>query len=146
MATLRKYQMYEPSAFAGEINDVFFNELASQKPQKISKVIQPLLATNMSTFSTWLQGLPTLKIEDHNEEYYWEVMGSDYINVPLVKATAGNNSLVTTSTTNVGAGCATFKLYFPFKWFPFKRKPSLLLLLFSRIYKKFLKVAKPKEL
>ena len=118
MAIPRKYQMYEPSAFAGEINDVFFNELASQKPQKISKVIQPLLATNMSTFSTWLQGLPTLKIEDHNEEYYWEVMGSDYINVPLIKATAGNNSLVTTSTTNVGAGGATFKLYFPFKWFP----------------------------
>ena len=117
MAQLRHYQMYEPQMFSGEVNDVFFSNFCEMKPQKISKVIQPLLATNMTTFTTWLQGIPTIKIEDHNEEYYWEIMGSSYINVPLVKAVIGSSTLVTSSTTNVGAGGAKFKLYFPFRWF-----------------------------
>ena len=67
MAQLRHYQMYEPQMFSGEVNDVFFSNFYEMKPQKISKVIQPLLATNMTTFTTWLQGIPTIKIEDHNE-------------------------------------------------------------------------------
>ena len=46
MAQLRHYQMYEPQMFSGGVNDVFFSNFCEMKPQKISKVIQPLLAPN----------------------------------------------------------------------------------------------------
>ena len=117
MAQLRAFQMYEPTMFSGQINDVFFNEIAATQPQKIQKIAQALMATNMGTFTSWLQNLSTIKIEDHNEQYMWEIIGSDYINVPLVKAMVGN-VLITSATNNVGAGGGKFQLYFPFRWFP----------------------------
>lgn len=115
---LSPWQIYEAKAFAGQVSDVYFENMAmgGKNPQLISKVVRQLLNRNAYTYSTYLTQFPTLKIEDHNEEFMWKLIGDSEKNIPLSWAKVGS-SLVTAATTGVGSLGAKFTLAFPEKWF-----------------------------
>jgi len=113
---LNAFQMYEPKYFAGQVTDTFFSNLWERKPQTASTVIRQILSRNVNSYATYLAGFSTLKIEDHEEEFTWKMIGSTYRNIPLKEARIGSTT-VTSSHNNVGALGSRFVLVFPERWF-----------------------------
>ena len=79
-------------------------------------MVQLLAFYRGKTLDTFLNQFPQKEFEDDNE-FYWDVIGSNRRNIPLVEARDENGSVVTAESGMVGAGTAPFSLVFPVDWF-----------------------------
>lgn len=86
-------------------------------PQKATNLMVQLLAYQRGkTLDSLLSKFPTKEFES-DDEYTWDVVGSNKRNIPLLKAIDENGQEVGTTGSNVGAGTAPFYLVFAEDWF-----------------------------
>lgn len=79
-------------------------------------MVQLLAFYRGKTLDTFLNQFPQKEFED-DSEFYWDVIGSNRRNIPLVEARDENGNVVTAESGMVGAGTAPFSLVFPEDWF-----------------------------
>lgn len=114
---LGKFQTKEFTSWAKLTKDNHLNTIFGRDPQKASMFMVRLLAYNRGkTLDTLLSSFPTKEFEDENE-YTWDVIGSNRRNIPLVEARDENGDVVTDQSGMVGAGTAPFYLVFGEDWF-----------------------------
>ena len=86
-------------------------------PQKATNLMVQLLAYQRGkTLDTLLSKFPTKEFES-DDEYTWDVIGSNKRNIPLLRAIDENGQEVGTTGPNVGANTAPFYLVFAEDWF-----------------------------
>ena len=86
-------------------------------PQKATNLMVQLLAFQRGkTLDTLLSKFPTKEFES-DDEYTWDVIGSNKRNIPLLKAIDENGQEVGSTGSNVGANTAPFYLVFAEDWF-----------------------------
>lgn len=115
---LGKYQTTtEFSSWAGITRNNHLSMIYQISPQKASETIVNLMAFRRGrTFEKFLNGVKT-KYFASDEEYTWDVMGSDRQHMLLVEARDENGNVVKAGDPNVGAGTAPFELVFDKDWF-----------------------------
>lgn len=114
---LGKFQMVGFQHWKGLTKSNHLGSIFGEAPQKATNLMVQLLAYHRGkTLDTLLNQFPTREFED-DSEYYWEVLGSSSRNIPLVEARDENGNIVTSASTNVGAGTAPFYLVFGEDWF-----------------------------
>lgn len=79
-------------------------------------MVQILAMNRGKTLDTFLSKFPTKTFENDNE-YYWDIIGSVYRNIPLVEARDENGTVISATADNVGVGTAPFYLVFGEDWF-----------------------------
>ena len=85
-------------------------------PQKASDLMVQLLAFYRGkTLDSFLDQFP-VKEFDNDQEFYWDVIGSNRRNIPLVEARDENGTVVTAASGMIGAGTAPFYLVFDENW------------------------------
>lgn len=86
-------------------------------PQKATNLMVQLLAYQRGkTLDSLLSKFPTKEFES-DDEYTWDVIGSNKRNIPLLKAIDENGQGVGSTGSNVGANTAPFYLIFAEDWF-----------------------------
>lgn len=86
-------------------------------PQKATNLMVQLLAYQRGkTLDSLLSKFPTKEFES-DDEYTWDVVGSNKRNIPLLKAIDENGNTVGATGSNVGANTAPFYLVFAEDWF-----------------------------
>ena len=86
-------------------------------PQKASNLMVQLLAFYRGkTLDSFLEQFPVKEFEN-DQEFYWDVIGSNRRNIPLVEARDENGTVVTAASGMIGAGTAPFYLVFDENWF-----------------------------
>ena len=114
---LGKFQTIGFSHWKGLTKDNHLGSIFQLAPQKATNLMVQLLAYHRGkTLDTLLNQFPTKEFED-DSEYFWDVIGSSRRNIPLVEARDENGVVVTSSSSNVGAGTVPFYLVFPEDWF-----------------------------
>jgi len=114
---LGKFQTREFSSWKGLTRDNHIGAIFGAEPQKASNLMVQLLAFKRGkTLDTLLSSLPTKEF-DTDDEYTWDVQGSDRQNIALVEARDENGATVSAGGANVGAGTAPFYLVFGKDWF-----------------------------
>ena len=117
MAKLGKFQMQGFSHWKGLTLENHLGAIFQTAPQKASNLMVKLLAYYRGkTLETFLSKFPTKEFED-DTEYYWDIIGSTQRNIPLVEARDEDGTVITTASSNVGAGTAPFYLVFGEDWF-----------------------------
>ena len=79
-------------------------------------MVQLLAYQRGKTLDSLLSKFPTKEFES-DDEYTWDVIGSNKRNIPLLKAIDENGQEVGTTGSNVGANTAPFYLVFAEDWF-----------------------------
>jgi len=113
---LSPFQMTAVKSHAGLTTKNHLGAMFAQNPQLLSNVVIKMLnASGVKDFDTFLSSLP-IKYVDTDDEFTWKLVGSTERNIPLVEA-RWQGSIVTSSTTGVGASGAEFELVFAEKYF-----------------------------
>lgn len=111
-----KFVMTQAKSFTGVTTRNHLGAIWQQAPQMASKITTQLLQeSGMKNLDSFLNSLP-VKTLDTDDDFVWKLAGSSERNIPLVEA-RWQGSVVTDSTTNVGAGRSTFELVFPERYF-----------------------------
>lgn len=114
---LGKFQTMGFTHWKGLTKDNHLGSIFQLKPQKATNLMVQLLAYYRGkTLDTFLSQFPTREFDD-DSEYYWDVIGSNRRNIPLVEARDEDGTVITSASGNVGAGTAPFYLVFPEDWF-----------------------------
>lgn len=114
---LGRFQTEEFTYWKGMTKDNHLGAIYGLSPQKASNLVVQLLgAKRGNSLELKLSSLPTKEFEN-DEEYYWDVIGSAYRNIPLLEARDEDGNVVTNNGAMVGAGTAPFYLVFDEDWF-----------------------------
>jgi len=114
--SIGKFVMTKGKAWSGLTLKNHIGAIFGSKPQLASQLTTVLLQNSgMKNLDTTLSMFPE-KVLPTSDDFVWKVVGSDERNIPLVEARF-EGAVVTSGTTGVGAGRATFELVFPEKWF-----------------------------
>ena len=79
-------------------------------------MVQLLANHRGKTLDTFLSKFPSKEFES-DDEYTWDVIGSNRRNIPLLYAIDESGNQVTATSGNVGANTAPFYLVFAEDWF-----------------------------
>lgn len=111
-----KFVMTQAKSFSGLTTRNHLGAIWQQAPQMASKITTQLLQeSGMKNLDSFLNKLP-VKVLDTDDDFLWRLAGSSERNIPLVEA-RWQGAVVTSGTTNVGAGRGTFELVFAEKYF-----------------------------
>lgn len=111
-----KFVMTQAKSFSGLTTRNHLGAIWEQAPQMASKITTQLLQeSGMKNLDSFLNKLPVLML-DTDDDFLWRLAGSSERNIPLVEA-RWQGAVVTSGTTNVGAGRGTFELVFAEKYF-----------------------------
>jgi hypothetical protein len=114
---LGKFQTREFTSWKGLTRDNHIGAIFGAAPQKASNLmIQMLAARRGRTLDTLLSQFPT-KSFPTDDEYQWDLNGSDRQNIELIEARDEDGNVVVAGGSNVGAGTAPFYLVFGKDWF-----------------------------
>ena len=114
---LGKFQTMEFTSWKGLTRDNHIGAIYGASPQKASNLmIQMLAAKRGRTLESLLSQFPTKSFQT-DDEYEWELTGSDRKNIPLVEARDEDGVVVTAGKGMIGAGTAPFYLVFAEDWF-----------------------------
>ena len=114
---LGKFQTREFTSWKGLTRDNHIGAIFGAAPQKASNLmIQMLAARRGRTLDTLLSQFP-VKSFPTEDEYQWDLTGSDRQNIELIEARDENGTTVTASSGMIGAGTAPFYLVFGKDWF-----------------------------
>ena len=114
---LGKFQTREFTSWKGLTRDNHIGAIFGAAPQKASNLmIQMLAARRGRTLDTLLSQFPT-KSFSTDDEYQWDLSGSDRQNIELIEARDEDGNVVTSASSNVGAGTTPFYLVFGKDWF-----------------------------
>ena len=114
---LGKFQTTNFSSWAGITRQNHLSMIYQKSPQKASDVMVELMAYKRGrTFEKFLNSVPT-KFFDTEDEYTWNVIGSDHQNIALIEARDESGNVVVAGGSNVGANTAPFELVFEKAWF-----------------------------
>ena len=114
---LGKFQTREFTSWKGLTRDNHLGAIFGAAPQKASNLmIQMLAARRGRTLDTLLSQFPT-KSFPTDDEYQWDLTGSDRQNIELIEARDEDGNIVTSTSGNVGAGTTPFYLVFGKDWF-----------------------------
>ena len=117
MNLLGKYQTREFTSWKGLTRDNHLSMIFGKAPQKATNLMVQLLAYQRGkTLDSLLSKFPTKEFES-DDEYTWDVIGSNKRNIPLLKAIDENGQEVGSTGSNVGANTAPFYLIFAEDWF-----------------------------
>ena len=117
MNLLGKYQTREFTSWKGLTRDNHLGMIFGRAPQKATNLMVQLLAYQRGkTLDTLLSKFPTKEFES-DDEYTWDVIGSNKRNIPLLYAIDENGQTVDANSGNVGANTAPFYLVFAEDWF-----------------------------
>lgn len=117
MNLLGKFQTREFTSWKGLTRDNHIGAIFGAAPQKASDfMIQMLAARRGRTLDSLLSQFPT-KSFPTDDEYYWDLSGSDRQNICLVEARDEDGNVVVAGGNNVGVGTAPFYLVFEKDWF-----------------------------
>lgn len=114
---LGKFQVTDAKAFAGMINpENTLGAIWKTNPTKINEAMIKLLAINRGKSLENMLAMFDTKQVDNDNEFYWELIGSERRNIPLVEASF-KGATVTASDNNIGEGGQEFELTFDEQWF-----------------------------
>lgn len=114
---LGKFQTREFTSWKGLTRDNHIGAIFGAAPQKASNLmIQMLAAKRGRTLDTLLSQFPT-KSFPTEDEYQWDLTGSDRQNIELIEARDEDGTPVTANSGMIGAGTAPFYLVFGKDWF-----------------------------
>lgn len=111
-----KFVMTHAKSFSGLTTRNHLGAIWMQSPQMASKITTQLLQeSGVKSLDNSLAMFPVKTLES-DDDFVWKLAGSAERNIPLVEA-RWQGSVVTDSTTNVGAGRGHFELVFAEKYF-----------------------------
>lgn len=114
---LGKFQTREFTSWKGLTRDNHIGAIFGAAPQRASNLmIQMLAAKRGRTLDTLLSQFPT-KSFPTEDEYQWDLTGSDRQNIELIEARDEDGTPVTANSGMIGAGTAPFYLVFGKDWF-----------------------------
>lgn len=114
---LGKYQMQGFQHWKGTTSDNHISAIYQSSPQKATNLMVQLLAYHRGkTLDTFLSQFPQKEFES-DDEFYWDVIGSNRRNIPLVEARDIDGTVITSSSANAGVNTAPFLLVFAEDWF-----------------------------
>lgn len=91
--------------------------IGQESPQKVTNLMVQLLAYYRgNTLETFLSKFP-VKYFDDDSEYYWDAIGSNKRNIPLLEARKLDGTVVTNKEEMIGSGTEPFYLVFGEDWF-----------------------------
>jgi hypothetical protein len=114
---LGKFQMRGFQTWKGLTSENHLGAVFNTQPQKATNLMVTLLAYYRGkTLDTFLNSFP-VKEFDNDEEYIWDVIGSNRRSIPLVEARDENGVTIDADSGMVGAGTRPFYLVFGEDWF-----------------------------
>lgn len=114
---LGKYQTVGFSNWKGTTDKNHMGVIFNRAPQKASNIMVQMLAYNRgATLDTLMNKIPSKEFEDDNE-YYWNLAGSNRRNITLLEARDEDGVTVEDGMTNIGPNTSPFYLVFPEDWF-----------------------------
>ncbi|MDR0912090.1 MAG: hypothetical protein LBM96_05770 [Methanobrevibacter sp.] len=112
------YKLNDAGSYAPKI--VKLNNLYASHnltPQKLDNIITKIMAANYGkSLSRFLDKWSTIE-KDPSTQYYWEVIGSNRKNVPLIEARNELGEVIDASSENAGKNNSLIYLVFPDAWF-----------------------------
>ena len=116
---LKKFQTVGFQGWAptvSKLNHIYSNPAFREEPEMVTNLMVELFAAKRgASLDYLLSGLPTKKFQN-DDRYYWNVIGSQRRNIPLVEARHLDGSVVK-STDTVGAATEPFYLVFAEHYF-----------------------------
>jgi hypothetical protein len=117
---LNKFQKQTFSHWKGDnLKKAFLGGIFQEKPQMATNLMVQLLAFHTGkTLNTFISQFPT-KTFDSEDEYTWNIIGSNKRNIPLAEARDCDGNVIDVDATkpNVGVGGEPFFLVFDEDWF-----------------------------
>lgn len=114
---LGKWQVRGFTSWKGLTNRNHLVGAFGAAPQKASNIMVKLLAYQFGNLtSSTLEQLP-VKYFDTDEEYTWDLVGSNQRNIPLVEARKYDGTVITSGNSVVGVNGEPFYLVFGEDWF-----------------------------
>lgn len=114
---LQRFQMVGVQGWKGLTSSNHLHGMFRGEPQKVSNLMVQLLAYYRgNTLETYLSKLPKKEFDD-DSEYYWDIVGSNRRNIPLIEARKLDGTVVEADSGMIGAGVEPFYLVFPEDWF-----------------------------
>ena len=114
---LGKFQTREFSSWKGLTRDNHIGAIFGAAPQKASNMMTQMLAAKRGRTLDSLLSQITTKSFPTDDEYTWDLCGSDRQNIELIEARDENGSKVEANSGNIGACTAPFYLVFGKEWF-----------------------------
>lgn len=114
---LGKFQMGQFEGWKGITSDNHLGNIFKLEPQKLSNVMVELLALRRGKSLDYMLSKLPIRTFESDEDYTWDVVGSNRRNIPLLEARDEDGVVVTEASDNVGVNNAPFYLVFGEDWF-----------------------------